>query len=227
MIADILPIHFVKEQYHAWRSWPAQMKKRTKNLPVVFNNSYQRASKYLFYTGQTTYSLNDYRSRKNNYDLWPTVDSMLGKPVYVLDIYDLYKFPDSIKTPLGWLGYRFDPSFASFAKINIFVSDKRYSLKVDEVLNLSCRVDIPAHYSEFITSHPALNTEVLIGIFRSDGFIKNVFLPYSLQKINMKREFEIKFNPRLKKGRYYLKFAIRAGNNIATHNSEKIPLFIE
>jgi Dolichyl-phosphate-mannose-protein mannosyltransferase len=227
MIADILPIHFVKEQYHAWRNWPAQMKTRTKNLPVVFNNSYQRASKYWFYTEQTTYSLNDYRSRKNNYNLWPTEDSMLGKQVYILDIYDLYKFPDSIKTPLGWLGYRIDPSFASFAKINIFVSNKRYSLKVDGVLKLSCRVDIPAHYAEFITSHPDLYTEVLIGIFKSDGFIKNVFLPYSLQRINMKREFEIKFNPRLKKGKYYLKFAIRAGNNIATHNSEKIPLFIE
>jgi len=227
MIADFLPIRFVKEQYHAWRGWPGEMKKRTKNLPVVFNNSYQRASKYWFYTGQTTYSLNDYRSRKNNYNLWPTEDSMLGKQVYVLDIYDLYKFSDSIKTPMGWLGYRFDPAFVSFAKINISVSNKRYSLKADEVLNLSCRVNIPPRHAEFITSHPALYTEVFIGIFSADGFIKNVFLPYSLQRINSKREFEIKFDPHLKKGKYYLKFAIRAGNNIATHNSDKIPLLIE
>jgi hypothetical protein len=227
MIADILPVYFVKEQYHAWKSWPAQMKTITKNLPVVFNNSYQRASKYWFYTGQTTYSLNDYRSRKNNYNLWPTEDSMLGKPVYVLDVYDLYKFPDSFKTPLAWLGYRFDSSFASFAKVNIVTTQKKYNIKEGEVLNLSCSINIPAYYADFITSHPALHTELLIGIFRSEGLIKNVQLPYSLQWINMKREFDIKFNPLLKKGKYYLKFAIRAGNNLATHNSDKIPLVVE
>lgn len=60
MIQDILPLKAVKERYHSWKAWPAEMKERTKGLPIVFSNSYQRASKYWFYSGQPTYSLNHY-----------------------------------------------------------------------------------------------------------------------------------------------------------------------
>ena len=58
MIVDILPVKAVRERYHAWKDWPRVMKEKTKGLPIVFENSYQRASKYWFYTGQMSYSLN-------------------------------------------------------------------------------------------------------------------------------------------------------------------------
>ncbi|MBC7872377.1 MAG: glycosyltransferase family 39 protein, partial [Ferruginibacter sp.] len=51
MIADLLPVKEIKKRYHAWKEWPALMKEKTKGLPVVFSNSYQRASKYWFYSG--------------------------------------------------------------------------------------------------------------------------------------------------------------------------------
>ena len=91
------------------------MREKTKGLPVVFSNSYQRASKYWFYSGQPTYSLNLYKERKNNYNFWPLEDSLLGKPVYYLDKYDLWRFKDSLQTSIGWVGYKYDSSFASFA----------------------------------------------------------------------------------------------------------------
>ncbi|MEI9909614.1 MAG: hypothetical protein WDO71_08025 [Bacteroidota bacterium] len=93
MIADVLPVKEIQTRYHAWKEWPRQMKEKTKGLPVVFSNSYQRASKYWFYSGQTTYSQNWYRERRNNYNFWPIEDSLLGKPVYFLDKHLLYRFP--------------------------------------------------------------------------------------------------------------------------------------
>jgi hypothetical protein len=56
------------------------MKEKLEGLPVVFNSSYQRASKFWFYSGQMTYSLNLYKERENNYNFWPVEDSLLGKP---------------------------------------------------------------------------------------------------------------------------------------------------
>ncbi len=104
MVADVLPMRAVKERYHAWKDWPAEMKKITKGMPVVFSNSYQRASKYWFYTGQLTYSQNAYLGRINNYNFWPIEDSLLGKPVYFMDVYDMANYTDSVKTPTGWVG---------------------------------------------------------------------------------------------------------------------------
>jgi hypothetical protein len=100
------------------------MKTRTKGLPVIFSNSYQRASKYWFYSGQTTYSQNHCSEHKNNYNYWPIEEALLGQPVYFMDLYGMDRFKDSLQTPLGTIGYRYDPSSFSMAAIQ-FIPERR------------------------------------------------------------------------------------------------------
>src|SRR5258706_12345608 len=100
------------------------MRKKTNGLPIVFENSYQRASKYWFYSGQTTYSLKWYRERRNNYNFWPIEDSLLGKPVFILDIHNLDSFQNRMQTGIGVVGYKYDSVFSGFAKVKI-VPDKK------------------------------------------------------------------------------------------------------
>jgi 4-amino-4-deoxy-L-arabinose transferase-like glycosyltransferase len=45
MIENVLPVLKVERMYHAWKKWPKELREKTHNLPVVFSNSYQRASK--------------------------------------------------------------------------------------------------------------------------------------------------------------------------------------
>lgn len=226
MIVDVLPIKDVKKRYHAWKEWPQEMKKRTKDLPIVFSNSYQRASKYWFYTGQTTYSQNWFRERRNNYNFWAIEDSLLGKPVYFLDKYLLYRFPDSLKTPLGWIGYRYDSSLTSFAKINIAV-DEKLKAKQNEALAFTCRFEIPPHYSSFISTHKITKDSVRVGIFNKRGWIKDIFTPFTLKQMNEVKEASLKISPAVPKGKYYLRFSINCGYNNPTHNSGKIELEVE
>ena len=124
MIVDILPVKAIRQRYHGWKDWPQVMKEKTKALPIVFENSYQRASKYWFYTGQMSYSLNYYRERRNNYNFWPIEDSLLGKPVYILDIHNPDSFQTRIPVAVGDLNYKYDPAFASFAKVKLIPSEK-------------------------------------------------------------------------------------------------------
>ena len=203
------------------------MRERTKNLPVVFNNSYGRASKYWFYTGQMTYSLNHYKDRRNNFNLWPIEDSLLGKPVYILDIHDLNQFTDSLKMSLTWIGYRYDPSFASFAKVTITPSRKEYKISEGESLTLSCDVILPEHYYLFITSHPEIKTKILIGFFHKHKWMKEELLHYTLQQIVSEKKFVVQIDPKLIRGKYYLRFGISANNNLPTHNSENIRLIVK
>lgn len=227
MIVDILPVKEIQKRYHAWKEWPREMKERTQGFPVVFSNSYQRASKYWFYSGQTTYSQNWYRERRNNYNFWPVEDSMLGKPVYFLDKYLLYRFPDSLKTPVGWIGYRYDSVLTSFAKVNISVNPGKIKANEGEEIILDCRFVIPEHYSAFIRSHPIVNDTIRIGIFNRQKWIKDFITPLTLKQMNHSKQTELKFMPALPKGKYYLRFAINCGHNNATHNSDKIELLIE
>lgn len=223
MIADIVPVRLVEKKYHDWKEWPAEMKKRTAGLPVVIGNSYQQASKYWFYTGQPAYSLNFYRARRNNYNFWPMEDSLLGKPVYILDKYDLWRFPDSLKTHNSWVGYKYDPFFVSFAKIRIDAGTRKiYSKKGSPVL-LSCYFDIPPLYSLFLdTTKTDLKDTIRIGVFNRNGWVKDIFPGINLRQAARQKNMILNLVPELPKGKYYLRFAISCGSRLPTHNSEKI-----
>jgi Dolichyl-phosphate-mannose-protein mannosyltransferase len=228
MIADVLPVKAIKERYHSWKEWPAIMKEKTKGLPVVFSNSYQRASKYWFYTGQMTYSQNLYKGRRNNYNFWPIEDSMLGKPVYLLDKFDMWRFADSLKTPIGILGYGYDSSLASFAKVQIETTEKEYSVKgVGTGLTLHFTPVLSATYNNFILKNQQLKDTILIAVYNAKGWIKDIATPLSLNKIVEEKNGQVTITPSLPPGKYYLRFAIHSGYYYPTHNSEKIKLIVE
>lgn len=224
MIVDLLPLKAVRMRYHAWHEWPAQMREKTKGLPVVFSNSYQRASKYWFYSGQPTYSLNNYKERRNNFNFWPLEDSLLGKPVYFLDIYDLYKFSDSLQTPLGFVGYRYDSAFASFAKIQVSVSPLSFRVTEAQEIELRGRFLIPERYRSFLKQHAALKDTVRLAVYQGAKWKRDIFTILNLRELADKPETELRISPALPTGDYFLRFALNNGNYFPTHNSDKIGL---
>jgi Dolichyl-phosphate-mannose-protein mannosyltransferase len=227
MIADIVPIKEIQKRYHSWKEWPQEMRDKTGGLPIVFRNSYQRASKYWFYSGQETYSVNLYKERKNNFNVWPLEDSLLGKPVYILDNHDVYLFDDSLKTPIGWVGYKYDSVFASFAKINIDAGHKEFTIHKGDSLPLTCSFNVQENYIRFIEKNPSLQDTVRIGVFNTKGWMKDYLLPVTLEEMAQKKIKQVTIYPNLPSGKYYLLFAINRSFRIPTHNSSRIELVIE
>ncbi|MGH2552593.1 MAG: ArnT family glycosyltransferase [Chitinophagaceae bacterium] len=227
MVEDVLPLKVAKERFHMWKDWPLTMRKKIDGLPVVFNSSYQRASKFWFYSGEMTYSLNLYKERKNNFNFWPVEDSLLGKPVFVLDKYNLPQFSDSIKTPLGYVGYRYDSSFISFAKIKIETERKNITCKRNDPLSISYSFHIPPYYSRFIQSNEILRDTTRIGVFNSNGWIRDIYTPLSLKEAVKNPSGQLSLPHGLSPGKYYILFAINSGRYYPTHNSDKIKLIIK
>jgi hypothetical protein len=225
MVVDLVPAEAIVERYHAWKGWPQELKQKTKGYPVVFNNSYQRASKYWFYTGQMTYSLNKFDDRRNNYNFWPVEDSLLGRPVYILDIFNVQSFPDSVKAPLFTVGFRFDSSFHSFAMVQF--RSRNYRLKASDSLHLRFTVDIPAHYRRFLQSHPDVDEKIALVIFRNRDRVKIVEAPFTLQQVVRTNLMEWPLFPALPKGDYFFRFGVMSDSELYTHNSEKIRLTID
>ncbi|HEY2720311.1 MAG TPA: glycosyltransferase family 39 protein [Chitinophagaceae bacterium] len=227
LLVDIVPIKELKKRYHAWRSWPQQMNQRTNGLPIVFENSYQRASKYWFYSGQVTYSLNWYRERRNNYNFWPIEDSFLGKPVFLLDIYNLDSFQNKMNTAIGTVGYRYDSSFSSFAKVQFTSLEKSIYAKRDSSFTIRIKPSLPSQYLAFILAHPDMNIKIVLGVFDKYKWIEDLPVQYSLPEL-IQTEKILNFNPHLPEGSYHLILSIyHVGTLTATHNSEKINLTVE
>lgn len=89
------------------------IQKLVKNREVIFINSYQNASKYSFYTGQKSLSIDDIHYRKNQYDLW-NFESEIRKKDNKVIVFGTQTsgFNDSIKLDSG--------KYIWFKKINNF-----------------------------------------------------------------------------------------------------------
>lgn len=105
------------------KNWAQKISEKSHGLPVVFINSYQKASKYWFYSGIPAFSLNTPVYRRNNYNFWPVEKLLQGNPVYVITQDDPF-FTDSILTSSGlFVGKKVD-SFYSCSGTQLMIKNK-------------------------------------------------------------------------------------------------------
>ena len=64
--APLFPVHY---ESHGNRDWVQDLVNQIGDTPVVFENSYRRASMYQFYSGSDAYSLNNIWYRQNQYTI--------------------------------------------------------------------------------------------------------------------------------------------------------------
>ena len=219
MIVDVIPAKAISSRFHSWKAWPDTLRQRTNGLPIVWLNSYQRASKYAFYSKQTTHSLNFYRERRNNYNFWSIEDSLQNKPVFIADIYDMDRFTDSIQTPIGWVGYRIDSSFQGTSKYWFEPFDYNLQARSGDSIHLSGTGVIPRIVGKVEACR--------IGVFQNGKWLEdwniaeNIWYPSSDADY-----FKTTIKQSLPPGNYVLVFALNASGLPPTHNSRKINLEI-
>jgi hypothetical protein len=226
IVVDLLPVRAVYERFHQYETWPQQLKERTAGLPIIFNSSYQKASKYWFYSGQPSLSLNDYKRRRNNYNFWPLEDQVFGRPVYIIDPEVSSLQTDSLQTPIGNLHYARDTAFHSFGSI-IFVPEKA-SYEIEERKGFMLKASFkPGHYGSFRAANSTGAFKVKLGIYDKQKWIQDVDPGLSLQQLFSRQTVEIPLDLTLQKGTFYLRFAIESDAGWFTHNSDKIKLVIK
>lgn len=229
LVVDVGPDNGLKGRFHSNDIWANAIKQKTGDVPVVFYNSYQRTSLYWFYSGIQTHSHNSYRDRKNNYNFWPTEEMLLGKKVFIADIYNVKNFSDSVQTIKGIIGLTPDSLYAALGRVKI-ISDKSV-VAADETdsgfISLNISAQIPGSYLSFIKSHPEIHTELVAGIFNGKELIKEFNLNITAQQIaDWKEPHRILLETKdvSIKNANALRFGITVKNYLPTHNSVTIEL---
>lgn len=147
---DILP---VKTEFHGWKAWAKKIETMAGDCPVVFNDTYQAPSKYMFYAqGKQALSLNSAHYRHNQYDVGKYEERIQGKRIMCMSNQPFCFKMDTLKTPLGNnLYYMFIDDFHSFNKVKIEYLNENRSFKVNEVVSfplvLNNGYDYDCHFS--------------------------------------------------------------------------------
>jgi dolichyl-phosphate-mannose-protein mannosyltransferase len=77
-------LSFFRWETHQNKQWVKELKENTNGAPIVFEDSFQNASKYKFYTGVETFSYNSLYYRQNQYDLFDFEKKLQGQTVYTV-----------------------------------------------------------------------------------------------------------------------------------------------
>jgi Dolichyl-phosphate-mannose-protein mannosyltransferase len=221
LVIDIGPNNSTKGRFHNNKEWAKAIAERTGDLPVVFNNSYQRASLFWFYSGKPSHSHNPYWDRRNNYNFWPTESNLIGKPVFIADIYGITTFSDSVKTKKGWVGFSLDSMYAALGNIKIIPGEKSV-IAYNNSLTIKITPEMTENYRNFLQTHSEIQTELVAGIFNGKNFLREYQTEITAQQIaKQNKSFQIQLT-NLPKGDNEIRFGIRSKNYLVTHNSETI-----
>lgn len=227
LAVDIGPDNSTKGRFHNNKASAKALAEKTGDLPVVFNNSYQRASLFWFYSGKPSHSHNPYWDRRNNYNFWPTESNLLGKKVFIADIYDLHTFPDSVKTKKGWVGFKLDTMYAGLGGMKLEISNWYLQKPGTDSIFPTIKItpQIPEQYKNFVRNHPGLRTELLIGVFKGKELFKEFRMGITAQQlVDQVGSFETSIAPKFPKGKYTVRASVASNNYLPTHNSNSIEI---
>lgn len=173
MMADVPPSPLIsKDEMHGNKEWTHQLQEEAKGLPIVFLNTYQRASKYWFYMKEPAFSLNTPFYRRNNFNIWTLEDSLLGKPAYLsVPLTDTY-FKNFFRKQ-RWNYPRSNPVNTYFSFSRVFFRKMKVTAKSADEVCISATLTTPQLYLEYFQRTPYMRTPVWLAIYEN-GDVKEL-----------------------------------------------------
>lgn len=173
-LAHIIPL---KNEFHHWDKWSSEIAEKAGERPVMFYDSYQKASKYTFYSGKPAFSYNTIQFRKNQYDYWNIESEVQGKDVLIIH---QNEGPDlaSLNTKLGKIFLYEIKNFQSFKQIT--VSNLCEPLILEAETNHKIEVDLKNAfpYPVDLCRNSDMNSEIVLMILNEKQLIlQNIFIP--------------------------------------------------
>jgi hypothetical protein len=133
---DYLPQSLSKglEPLHNWDSWAQELEALSEGHPVVFINSYENASRYQFYSGNSAHTLSTVYFNNTQFDYWSAEQTFRDQKVLVVhhkrdqDGFQSYTASNNAR-----IYYRFIDRFRAFDKLTVSIeqlADQRFALAI-------------------------------------------------------------------------------------------------
>jgi hypothetical protein len=229
-MTDVVPAagSSIMPEFYGWKEWAHNVQQHAHGCPVAIVNSYQRASKYSFYTNSDGLSLNNMTYRSNQYDIWPIVDAMQGKRVAVFRGWDEWSDTlESFDTPRGKMTVMFIDSFRCYNKYRIRLDKDWYTFphSSDVEINLELLDEDPSNVKGRNAAYPV--TLVYWRYYFADHNGEHFIEAIDPDTISSGQKKVVRIRTPDKPGPYYLRFGFKAGTMAPYLNSRLVRMDVE
>ncbi|NNM18567.1 MAG: 4-amino-4-deoxy-L-arabinose transferase [Croceitalea sp.] len=202
------PLFPIVYETHGNKQWVASVEKHAGEVPVIFENSYRRAPMYAFYSGNSSFSLNNIYYRLNQYSIDGSEAKFQEKRIaYISKYTTLGDF--TYNMPNGDLFYgRFIDNFESYRNLRCFIEG--------ETIDLNKQNHLLKIYNPYDKNIVLSKIKFHVGYLNAYKQINEVLpLNYELRDNNQKEllandttYLQISMPKSKKEKPFYLKFAI-------------------
>ncbi|MBO3698438.1 glycosyltransferase family 39 protein [Roseivirga sp. E12] len=125
---------------HNWDTWANEIQELSGGLPIMFNNHYERSSRYAYLTKDIVHCYNTFDYRETHHDLLPLEENLQGKTVFQINRFrDTINYDDYFTEIRKGIHYRTIENFRSYRNVWIEIEDgeKHYDFKSGEQVDLN------------------------------------------------------------------------------------------
>jgi hypothetical protein len=155
---DLLPDK-VSQRFHNKEEFYMQIQEEARGRPVVFTNSFQKPSLYWFFTKEPAFTHNNYRYRKNQYDLWNMEADLQGQDVLYLPDRTI-PGGDTLQTVRGPVRIHNTNYFCQFNRVEIQLPEILWEFEAGEQVEIDLELGNPTasniNFSDLCTHTPWL-----------------------------------------------------------------------
>jgi len=207
----------LSELYY-WKEWTQEIKERAGGRPVVFINSYQRASKYSFYSGETAYTLDAFNNHRTQFHYWDDMEKDIqGKKAFIVHFMWWYQIPgESVFTGKNDITTHFGYSdrFISFYRIPLKIMRSELKFPANAEVNIPVRIinpdNVPLHFNQDTSQRSYLTYH----IYKDNKYLVNKQPETDISSLVINGHYadtSIKVKTPDKPGKYYFWVSIRTG----------------
>ncbi|UYQ92501.1 glycosyltransferase family 39 protein [Chitinophaga horti] len=226
MVWDFMPGVHVRPELHHNQEWANAIKAKAGDRPVVFFNSYQAPSKYMFYTGGEAYSFNTVSNRRSQYNYWHMEEPIWNKEVLLVGGYrPFFQQPDSLTDARGKIYLEKYAPYVSYSLLQFTQAESKVTTTPGADLHF--RLGKQSDYTvalPFPADRPAVTGYAIMG---KDKYFDTVRTTLTLREALTRDSIDVLVKAPQTPGSYRLKYTVFVPGLPPTHNSQTIKLIVE
>ncbi len=234
LMYDFFPKSLTKDWdvLHHWDTWGEEVKELSGGLPIMFNNHYERASRYSYLTMDIVHCYNTFDYRETQHDLLPLEEELQGKSVFQINRFrDTTRYQDHLTEIGKGIHYRVIKNFRSFRKVKVEIenAEKDYTFKAGEKVKLDLK--LTNNYDRLVDFASAGERQVVLNVHYLKGLT-----PVGLQQLEVltgtmsegeERELVVDLKIPELSGEFDIRFSIQVGEIEPPINSKKYKVEID
>jgi len=168
----------LSQRFHHKEEFYQQIHKEAKGRPVVFSNSYQKASLYWFFTGEQAFSQNNKHYRKNQFDLLHLESDLQGEEVLY---FPAVAFPgcDTLETIFGDFTIHHTDYFCHFNRIKVILPEMDWEFGPGEKVHVNLKLENPTQSPVCFCDSCTHKPQLIYSFFSENGDHRACFASYT------------------------------------------------